>query len=76
MRGQASVGRFALVGAFFPDAQDLVDTVGAEAVAVGGGGRDDEVATELDLGEGHVVLNRRTACRSHAHHLFSAVTDS
>ncbi|MGX1243482.1 hypothetical protein RKD46_004586 [Streptomyces pseudovenezuelae] len=37
--------------------------------------RDDQLSAQLDLGEGHVVLNRRTADRSHAHHLFSAVTD-
>ena len=31
--GPESAGRVALVGAFFPDAEDLVDAVGAEAVA-------------------------------------------
>ncbi len=36
----------------------------------GGRGRDDQVAAQLDLGEGHVVLNCRTADRSHVHHLF------
>jgi hypothetical protein len=64
-----------VLGALFPYAEDLVDAVGAEAVPVGGRGGDDQFTAELDLGEGHVVMDRRTACRSHAHHLFSAVTD-
>ncbi|CAM5646315.1 hypothetical protein SVIOM74S_10208 [Streptomyces violarus] len=57
---------------FLPHAQHLVDALQTEPL-LSDRGRDDQLSAQL--GEGHVVLNRRTADRSHAHHLISAVTD-
>jgi hypothetical protein len=58
------------------DPQHPVYALQAQPPPAGGRGGDDEVPAQLYLGEGHVVLNRRTADRSHAHHLFSAVNPS
>ena len=67
------LGAVVAPGPTFPpvrDPQNLVDPVKTEPLGRRTR-RNDEVTAELDLGEGDVVLNRRTTThRSHVHHLF------
>ncbi|MEV4875774.1 hypothetical protein [Streptomyces cyaneofuscatus] len=62
-------GTHTRIGRLVPDVEHFVDTVGTEALLTRRRGRDHQLAAQLDLGEGHVVLSVRSAERHHLRHL-------